>query len=403
MELNKLLTYGTTVGSLALGWVGGIKNLFETAVLESVELCIDGDTYDVEVGDELDLENIFPPVGEGASKYYIGAINKSKDKKHVIKRYNAVLNDEEKSWYSFVNKIPVRISVGARSKPSAGQNAVERIALIQFPRGLLRKEVIWDKLLTHIEKPPTNRQVCKLCFGNSDFSEIVYPNLPLLKTSVVCTHLDKEEKWFWNSEVETLLAEVRRFMKSKEWFIRKNIPWRFGILLHGIPGNGKSEFINAIEEEHDLSRCSLVSEKDSLQKDSDGNLFVIEDYDSVFNGRQNKSLNKKGDFSDLLQIFDSHRGIAIITTNDLSCIDKALGIPESDGRSSRPGRINRVVNMINPNNETKVKIARKIFGAEKEIEGVLQNAHNDTYAQFVDRCSSIALKEFWDNEDPSSR
>jgi hypothetical protein len=397
MDLNKMITYGTTLGSIALGWVGGIGRVVETAFLETIELCIDGDSYDVEVGDELDLENIFPPIVDRISKYYIGAVDREGNKQNVIKRYNVVLSTEDRVWYSFVGKVPIKISVGSRSKPSAGQGAVERVALIQFPRGCLKTKDIWKLLLEHKPRAETQKGLCKQCFGNQDFSEIVYPVLPNLKEIILCTHGKKQSKWVWNKEVEDLLEEVRRFLKAEEWHKEKNIPWRFGILLYGTPGNGKSEFIRALQEEHGLDLCGLASEKDTLQKDSQGNLFVIEDYDSIYNGRENKSLSKKGDFADLLKIIDKHEGLVVITTNKLEVIDKALGIPEK-GRSSRPGRLHRVLEMGNPTEDVKQQLAKKIFPQNKDFSKILNEAINDTYAQFIDRCAKEALEDFWNNK-----
>lgn len=395
MDLNKLITYGTTFGSLALGWVGGVGRIVETAFLETVELCIDGDSYDVEVGDELDLENIFPPIVDGISKYYIGAVDREGNKKNVIKRYNVVLSTEDKTWYSFLGKIPIKISVGSRAKPSAGQGAVERMAIIQFIRGSLKIENIWEKLLSHKPRGEAEKGLCKNCFGNQDFSEIVYPLLPNLKQVTVCTHGKKDSKWVWNQEVEELFEEVRKFMKAEEWYKQKNIPWRFGILLHGVPGNGKSEFIRALQEEHSLDLCGLTSEKDSLQKDTSGNLFVIEDYDSIFSGRENKSMSKKGDFADLLKIIDKHEGLVVITTNKLEVIDKALGLPEN-GKSTRPGRLHRVVEMKNPSESVRQKLIEKIVGASF-VPDLLEKTKNDTYAQIVDSCAKEALNHFWNN------
>lgn len=395
MDLSKLLTYGTTIGSFAIGWVGGIGRIVETAFLETIELCIDGDSYDVEVGDELDLENIFPPIVDRISKYYIGLIDRDNSKKNVIKRYNVVLSTEDKVWYSFFGKVPIKVSVGCRAKPSAGQGAVERVATIQFVRGSLKIEEIWEKLLSHKPRGETQKNLCKQCFGNQDFSEIVYPVLPILKETTVCTHGKKESKWLWNPEVNDLLAEVDRFLKSEEWYKQKNIPWRFGILLHGVPGNGKSEFIRALQEEHSLEICGLTSEKDNLQKDTAGDLFVIEDYDSIFNGRKNESLSKKGDFADLLKIIDKHEGLVVVTTNKLEVIDKALGLPEN-GKSTRPGRIHRVLEMKNPSKEVREKLLTKIVGPG-EHSHLLEETNNHTYAQFVDHCAKEALDNFWNN------
>ena len=121
-------------------------------------------------------------------------------------------------------------------------------------------------------------------------------------------------------------------------------------------------------------------------------ILIIEDYDSIFDGRKNISKSLKGDFRDLLEIVDKFKGVILITTNNKDSIDPAIGVL-SKGITSRPGRINRIVYMSNPTEEIKIKMSNFILGrVDKEI---MEVGKNDSYAQFTERLSEKAVEEMW--------
>ena len=45
---------------------------------------------------------------------------------------------------------------------------------------------------------------------------------------------------------ETIVADVREFLRSEAWYRERGIPYRRGFLLHGPPGCGKTSFIAAL-------------------------------------------------------------------------------------------------------------------------------------------------------------
>jgi SpoVK/Ycf46/Vps4 family AAA+-type ATPase len=164
-------------------------------------------------------------------------------------------------------------------------------------------------------------------------------------------------------------------------------------------------------------------------------IALIEDIDNVFHGRENVVRrpglfpmmlgdDKKdgGDdkgrgmmapltFDCLLNVLDGVEradGIfTIVTTNDLSKIDPALGQPRKlpDGTtefiSTRPGRIDKAVELTYMEAGDKKRMARRILGAyEAELVAMLayidENPDQpETPAQFQERCAQIALKCFW--------
>ncbi|CDJ44657.1 Bcs1 protein, putative [Eimeria tenella] len=56
---------------------------------------------------------------------------------------------------------------------------------------------------------------------------------------------------------ESILADVRRFLASSQWYLQRGIPYRRGYLLHGPPGCGKSSFVLALAGELKYSICVL--------------------------------------------------------------------------------------------------------------------------------------------------
>ena len=103
---------------------------------------------------------------------------------------------------------------------------------------------------------------------------------------------------------------------------------------------------------------------------------------------------------------DKSDGIfTIITTNDITKIDSAIGVPKimEDGQevfiSSRPGRIDKAIELTYMRKENKIEMAQKILGDFKDsLDAVLIHINKEiqeTPAQFQEYCSQIALQEYW--------
>jgi len=177
---------------------------------------------------------------------------------------------------------------------------------------------------------------------------------------------------------------------------------------------------------------------------------LIEDIDNVFHGRENVARNrlgasflfgrkKKGDknnedgedgeregsslgglsFDTLLNCLDgverSEGVFTVITTNDVSKVDAALGQPRRlpDGAvefiSTRPGRIDKAVELTYMETADKKLMARRILG-EYEEEYLRMLAFVDRFpdlqetpAQFQERCAQVALARFWEEQQGEVR
>ena len=169
-----------------------------------------------------------------------------------------------------------------------------------------------------------------------------------------------------------IVNSVEKFANSEKWYRDHNIPYHFGIMLHGAPGTGKSSVVQAITNIIDcdvyyVNTASLgtVLINDYWLRNTSKvrtRIVIIEDVDtSVFSKRRNKLTEQaeKGDggnwlpefnigtflnFIDGFASFD--KVIYIMTTNHLDELDPAL---------IRPGRIDLSLEIGYVDNETFAK------------------------------------------------
>lgn len=216
-------------------------------------------------------------------------------------------------------------------------------------------------------------------------------------------------------EAETFVKEVRRWKASEEWYRARGLSWRHSGLFQGGPGTGKTSMVRALAEDLDLPifiyhLATLYD--DEIQREWSRMLghvpciALIEDIDAVFDGRDNKV--GKLTFDSLLNCMDGVERtdglITIVTTNRLDKLDPAIGIPDDTGRSSRPGRIDRILHFGPLSTQGRMKLCQRILRDSPELqEQVVQEGDGETGAQFENRCSTLALQLYWDNRDALER
>jgi hypothetical protein len=250
--------------------------------------------------------------------------------------------------------------------------------------------------------------------------------------------------------VKDLIKEIELWRKSRDWYREKGIPWKRGWMLYGPPGTGKTALARAFAEDMNMPiyvyNLAEMGNHELMKTWSEMQMNVpcialIEDIDNVFHGRENvarknagfsmmmpapKKDDEDGDrgrgllappltFDCLLNCLDgverSDGIFTIVTTNDISKIDPALGQPRRlpDGAvefiSTRPGRIDKAVELGHMEPGDKKKMAKRILGAyEKEYLETLEFIDRfpdlqETPAQFQERCAQIALKCFWSEQE----
>lgn len=97
----------------------------------------------------------------------------------------------------------------------------------------------------------------------------------------------------------------------------------------------------------------------------------------------------------------NHGGVLlVVTTNNIDKVDEALGVIDDDcndgSLSTRPGRIDTVLELNPPDVNGRIKIAKRILVDYPEyVDDVVIAGSNDSGAQFQERCTRLALKLFW--------
>lgn len=163
--------------------------------------------------------------------------------------------------------------------------------------------------------------------------------------------------------MESLLSDCRSFLRQRQWYVERGIPYRRGTLLYGPPGTGKSSAVVAIASalRMDIAVLNLGSSSlddatlsELLAELPSSAMLLVEDVDCVFverHGADEKS--NRVTFSGLLNALD---GVAagegrmlFATTNHRERLDPAL---------IRPGRIDRQLEIGYADREQ----LRRIFG-----------------------------------------
>jgi hypothetical protein len=248
--------------------------------------------------------------------------------------------------------------------------------------------------------------------------------------------------------IKKLIQEIELWRSHRDWYRERGIPWKRGWLLYGPPGTGKTALARAFAEDLNMpiyvfnlaqmSNHELMKAWSAMQVNVPC-IALIEDIDNVFHGRENvarkmsplpmflpSTRREEGDstappptpltFDCLLNCIDgverSDGIFTIITTNDLTKIDPALGQPRKlpDGSvefiSTRPGRIDKAVELTYMEPDDKKRMARRILGEyPAEYNRMLDFIDRfpdlqETPAQFQERCGQIALACFWKEQHP---
>jgi hypothetical protein len=209
-------------------------------------------------------------------------------------------------------------------------------------------------------------------------------------------------------EAELMVQEIKRWVTSEDWYKNRGIPWKRGWLLHGPAGTGKTSFIRAIAEDYDLPifvyHLSTLYD-DELQQAwnrmqaSVPCIALIEDIDANFHGRQNVTGGHLT-FDCVLNCIDGVErtgGVFLtVTTNQLDKVDPALGTPTGGNISTRPGRLDKVLEMHLLDDAGRRKLCQRILAEWPETWPELIAAGvNETGAQFENRCTQKAIELFW--------
>lgn len=347
----------------------------------------------------------------------------------------------------WVNHFPLFYSPGdEKTKPK-----------ISFVRGTVNLDKLIDEAYIHYNEKKTkimgefhsrnNFRVIRLPGAMNDLS---FDDELLTKGYATLVHGSESDMFNRSSKipienmtltpsVQNLIKELRIWKNNREVYEKLKLPWKYGVLLAGLPGTGKSMVSRAIAYDLNIPIFAFaLGEMDNDEFKSNWELVktktpcvaLFEDFDNVFHGReyvgykdlfgwgasQLKKDDEKSDapkksrplqfdtFINCIDGVDKAEGVlTIITTNDLTKIDPAIGqLSEGNGTiGSRPGRINRVINLGFMTKEEKHDLARLTLQDFPEILDQVRKEidtgpeTNQTPAQFQFDCAQKALDDFW--------
>lgn len=214
-----------------------------------------------------------------------------------------------------------------------------------------------------------------------------------------------------SAEVRRLVEDVKRWRSSQDWYEEKRIPWRFGVLLYGQPGSGKSSLVRGIAQtlnmpvySYDLAtfgNAEFVRQWEGMLSNAPC-VALIEDIDAVFEGRENTTTGEDTGltFDCLLNaisgVANANGVLLFITTNRVESLDHAIGRPNAKGISTRPGRVDRAVEMSELDEDGRRHIANRILeGKQDAIDYLVKEGEGMTGAQFEEQCARLALTAYW--------
>lgn len=189
--------------------------------------------------------------------------------------------------------------------------------------------------------------------------------------------------FFDDNVKEQIVEHIDKFNVNSEIYKDRNLIYKTGILLYGIPGTGKTSLASAIASYCNASLVvvdigtfeSLDTAEFVATLNADDNRYIVllEDVDAIFNNLDRKDDNsnekEKMIIQKLLQLLDSNTSpnnvIFLATTNYYDKLDDAI---------KRPGRFDLKLE-IKPiyKKETAIEMCKSFKLSDEAIEDILAN------------------------------
>lgn len=190
---------------------------------------------------------------------------------------------------------------------------------------------------------------------------------------------------------EKVVADLREFLSSSDWYRDRGIPYRRGYLLYGPPGTGKTSFVKALAGELDYNICMVNLSERGLTDDRLNHLLcnlpersiaLLEDADAAFANRtQTGEDGYRGanvTFSGLLNALDGAASgedrIILLTTNHPDRLDEAL---------LRPGRVDMKVEIGYATQEVVEGMWERFFGDECPVPAEVKAAQKEKFVKVL--------------------
>lgn len=216
----------------------------------------------------------------------------------------------------------------------------------------------------------------------------------------------------YGENVEVIKTLLGQWHKSEQWYKEKGLDWRFGVCLYGKAGTGKTSFVRAMAQQLDLpiykfdlnsmDNHELVNNWRKMMGEAPL-IALFEDIDRMFDDKGNFRVSRNNTLTlDCLLncisgVEPSNGVLTVITANNLTHIDKALGIPTPGSTSTRPGRIDKIVEFFALTESERGIVADRILCdfSPHERGIIVKESEGETGAQFSKRCEILAIERFW--------
>ena len=86
------------------------------------------------------------------------------------------------------------------------------------------------------------------------------------------------------STVSDVVARVEWFLANEDWYLRRGIPYKLVVLLHGEPGTGKTSLVFALASHFNRSLCTIADAKyldQALASTPENSFTLVEDVDML--------------------------------------------------------------------------------------------------------------------------
>ena len=438
MNLTTTILGGTALGGLTLALISNVKfyitKTYRLLFCNIQIQCYDSDPIYHAIVSKLLSDYTSSKIGR---KFYEGTVDFIRpEQKSMLIGYEKIPEEptifRKKLSFILVNRSTGNNNNGPSSRSSCNIS-------ISYIRGTFdHKQFLIDAITTYNNKNHTkdwkkyNRFRIERIFGSTSNKPVyasetsaekeklnIETSTPLIWKKDEIGQPKKENSTNDLSLKEPILKAINdaiQWRDAEQWFLTRNIPWKQGWLLTGKPGTGKTAFTRCLGQTLNMPIFSFdlttMENADFTHAWNDNVMSstpciaLFEDIDAVFDGRKNittTGLNKGLTFDCFLNTLDgveNTNGIfIIITTNNLHTIDSAIGVLDSTGMSSRPGRINRILTFDELDQIGREKMALRIFNGfdRAEWEYILNEGNNDTGAQFQERCCTKALS-LWERD-----